>query len=71
MSFGPQTFIVKSVMISNTDNHPIYIKTEKRGKGLAARETERECVRDRGSLKMGVALVVKMAVGETDHFGII
>ena len=44
---------------------------ERRGKGLAAGETERECVRDRGSLKMGVALVVKMTVGETDYFGII
>ncbi len=58
-------------MISNTDNCPIYIKMESRGKGQAAGETERVCVRDRGSLKMGVVLVVKMAVGETDHFGII
>ncbi len=45
MSFGPQTFIVKLLIISNTDNCPIYIKTERRGKGLlAVRETERECV---------------------------
>ncbi len=43
-SFGPQMFIVKSLIISNTDNHPIYIKTERRGKGPAARETERVCV---------------------------
>jgi hypothetical protein len=55
MSFGPQMFIVKSLIISNTDNHPIYIKTERREKGLAARETEREsvCVRDGESLKNG------------------
>jgi hypothetical protein len=45
----------------------------KRGKGLAAGETERECVcvRDGDWLKLEVALVVKTAVGETDHFGII
>ncbi len=47
MSFGPQTFIVKSLIISNTDNHPIYIKIERREKGLAARETERESVCER------------------------
>ncbi len=75
MSFGLQTFIVKSLINSNTDNHPIYIKMERRGKGLAAgetvRERERERVRDREWLKMEVALVVKMSVGETHHFGII
>jgi hypothetical protein len=44
---------------------------ERRGKKLAAGETtERECVRDRESLKMEVASVVKTAFGETDHFGI-
>jgi hypothetical protein len=59
------------LIISNTDNHPIYIKTERRGNRLATRETERECARDRESQKMEVASVVKMAVGETDHFGII
>jgi hypothetical protein len=63
MSFGPQTFIVKSLIICNTESHPIYIKTERRGKGLAAGERE--------WLKMEVALVVKTSVGETDHFGII
>ncbi len=47
MSFGLQTFNVKSLIISNTDGHPIYIKTERRGKGLAAGETERECVCER------------------------
>jgi hypothetical protein len=35
------------------------------------RDRERECVRDGEWLKMDVALVVKMAVGKTDHFGII
>jgi hypothetical protein len=70
MSFGQQTFIVKLLIISNTNSCPIYIKTERRGKGLAARETEREsvCVRDREWLKMEVALVVKTAVGETEPF---
>jgi hypothetical protein len=58
-------------MIGNTESHHIYIQTERRGKGLVARETERECVRDGAWLKMGLALVVKMPVGETDHFGII
>jgi hypothetical protein len=47
MSFGPQTFIVKSLIISNTDGHPIYIKMERRGKGLAAEERERERVCER------------------------
>jgi hypothetical protein len=68
-------FIVKSLKISNTDSRPNYIKTERREKGLAAGETEREresvCVRDGEWLKVEEALVVKMAVGETDHFGII
>ncbi len=53
------------------DNHPFYIKWKEGGKRLAAVETERVCVRDGESLKMEVASVVKMAVGETDHFGII
>jgi len=34
-------------------------------------ETERVCVRDRVWLKIGMASVVKMAVGDMDHFGII
>jgi hypothetical protein len=39
---------------------------ERRGKGLAAGETERErvCVRDRRWLKMELASVVKTAVGK-------
>jgi hypothetical protein len=41
-----------------------------RGKGLAARETEREreCVRDRESLKMELASILKMAVGRRINF---
>jgi hypothetical protein len=60
------------LIISNTDNHPIYIKRKEGGKRLAARETEREsvCVRDRESQEKEVVSVVKMAIGETDHFGI-
>jgi len=54
-------FIVKMLIINNTDNHPIYIKWKEGGKRLAGRETEREreCVRDRELLKMEVVLVVK------------
>jgi hypothetical protein len=67
---GLQMFIVKMFMISNMDNRPIYIKRKEGGKKLAAKETERECVRDGELQKMEVASVVKTAVGETDHFGI-
>jgi hypothetical protein len=69
---GPQTFIVKMLIISNTDNCPIYIKQKEGARRLAVRETEREsvCVRDGESLKMEVASVVKTAVGEMDQFGI-
>ncbi len=41
-SFGPQTFIVRLLIIGNTDSCHIYIRMERRGKGLAAGETERE-----------------------------
>jgi hypothetical protein len=41
-SFGPQTFIVKLLIIGNTESHHIYIRMKRRGKGLAAGETERE-----------------------------
>jgi len=44
--FGPQTFIVRNLIIVNTENHHIYTRTERRGKGLAAGETEREIVRE-------------------------
>ena len=40
--FGPQTFIVRLLIISNTESRHMYIQTERRGKGLAAGETERE-----------------------------
>jgi hypothetical protein len=53
------------------ESSSIDIKTERRGKGLSAGETERECVRDGEWLKLEVALVAKTAVGEKDHFGII
>ncbi len=43
-SFGPQTFIVKLLIIGNMESRHFYIRTERRGKGLAAGETERECV---------------------------
>ncbi len=67
---GPQTFIVKTLIISNTNNRPIYIKQKEGRKRLAAGEKEIESVRDGALLKTEVVLVVKMAVGETDHFGI-
>jgi hypothetical protein len=72
LQIGPQTFIVKMLIIINTDNRSIYIKRKEGGKRLAAGETERErvCVRDRESQKTEVELVVKTAVGEMDHFGI-
>ncbi len=44
--FSPQTFIVTFLIISNRKNRHIYTQTERRGKGLAVRETERVCVRD-------------------------
>ncbi len=50
----------------------IYIKMERRAREQDAEETEREreCVREReDSRKTEVALVVKMAVREMDHFG--
>jgi hypothetical protein len=41
---GPEMFIVKMLMISYTENHPIYIKWKEGARRLAVRETERECV---------------------------
>ncbi len=64
-------FIVKMLIISNTDNCPIYIKWKEWARRLADGETERVCVRDGDLPKMEVVLVVKMAVGEMDRFGII
>ena len=51
-----------------TNNHfyttPLfYTQMERRGKGQAAGETERECVRDRAWLKMELASIVKTVVG--------
>jgi hypothetical protein len=68
----PQTFIDKTLIIIYTNIRPIYIKGKEGGKRQATRETERECVcvRHRALLKTEVALVVKMAVGKMDHFGI-
>ncbi len=43
---GPQTFIVKMLIISNMDNRPIYIKWKEGAKKLAAGETERERERE-------------------------
>jgi len=50
------------------ESHHIYIRMERRGKGLTAGETERECVRDGEWLKMEVALVVKTGVGKNGPF---
>jgi hypothetical protein len=46
---SPQTFIVKTLIIGDTENHHIYTLMERRGKGIAAGETEREreCERQR------------------------
>ncbi len=43
----PQMFIVRILIITNTDNRPIYIKRKEGARGLAARETERESVCER------------------------
>jgi hypothetical protein len=47
-----------------------YTGMERRGKGLAPRETERErvCVRDRALLKMWLASVLKMTVGRRINY---
>jgi hypothetical protein len=42
--FSSQMFIVRFLIIGNTKNRHIYTQTERRGKGLAAGETERERV---------------------------
>jgi hypothetical protein len=41
---------------------------ERRGKGLAAGESERECARDGESLKMELASVLKIAVGRRIYY---
>jgi hypothetical protein len=72
-SFDLQTFIVKVLIIVNTENHHIYTRTERRGKGLAAKETERECVCKRQRVAENrVSFYGKNGHWrETDHFGII
>jgi hypothetical protein len=52
------------LITSNTEDHHIYTQMERRGKGQAARETERESVRGGEWLKIELASIVKMAVGE-------
>jgi hypothetical protein len=42
-----QMFIVKTLITNNMDHHPIYMKRKEGARELAARETERECVRER------------------------
>ncbi len=59
-----QKFIVRFLIISNMKDRHIYTQTERRGNGLAAGETERECVSSREWLKIELSSVVKMAVGE-------
>ncbi len=43
-------FIVETLIISNTDNRPIYMEQKEGARELAARETERErvCAREGG-----------------------
>jgi hypothetical protein len=54
------------LIIGDTKNRHIYTRTERRGKGLADGETEREsvCERDKEWLKIELASVVKTAIGE-------
>jgi hypothetical protein len=61
-------FIVRNLIIIFTQQCHIYTQTEIRGKGLAAGETERECVRDREWLKMELASIVKMVVGRRMNY---
>jgi hypothetical protein len=50
--------------ISFTQHQCFYTQTERRGKGQAAGETERECARDRAWLKTELAYVVKWLLEE-------
>ncbi len=68
-------FIDKTLIIIYTNICPIYIKRNEGGKRLDTGETEREREREKvweteRCWKLEVALVVKTAVGEMDHFGI-
>jgi hypothetical protein len=55
------------VYCHKSNNH-FYTQTERRGKGLAAGETERERVCERQRMKMELASVVKMAVGRRINY---
>ncbi len=46
----------------------LYSNGKKGERASCQRDRERVCVRDGGWLKIELASVVKMAVGETDHF---
>ncbi len=63
-------FIVRLLIIFTWATSSFYTRTERRGKGLAPGETERErvCVRDGESLKMRLASVPKMAVGRRINY---
>ncbi len=60
----PQMFIVIILIIGNTQNVIFILQWKERGNRRGAGETERECVRDRAQLKIELASVVIMAVGE-------
>ncbi len=47
MFLGPQTFIVRLLIIFTCATWSFYTRTERRGKGLAPGETERESVCER------------------------
>ncbi len=60
-------FIVRILIIKNTQDHHIYSRTERRGKGLAAGETERECVCERQRVgENRVSLLCKKRPLESD-----
>ncbi len=60
-----QTFIVRILIIGNTQKHHIYTQTERRENRLGARETEREYVCERQRVAENrVGACCKTAVGE-------
>jgi hypothetical protein len=61
-------FIVRLLIIFTCTTTSFYTRMVRRGKGLASRETERECVREGESLKMRLASVLKMAVGRRINY---
>jgi hypothetical protein len=64
------TFIVRLLILFTCATSSFYTRTERRGKGLAPRETERErvCVRDGELLKLRLASVLKMAAGRRMNY---